>query len=238
MGKNRGAKAALMRQMGEDGAFAPKLPARVARKPPVVCGPELALEMIERFGRGETLSALERDPRYPSRQSFHQFVVRDETLAARWENAKRLHAEVLMEQTGPIADREVIGPDGRHDSGAVQRDKLRIEQRHLRAAALDPARWSRKSEHTVVGDPNKPLTVKAVDPEARLDAFMVFLERTRRQLPPPPEQARYGNDRLLDADYAPGFAQSSDALARVQKNERDRLIHKAIEAARSTLDER
>ena len=112
--------------------------------------------MIERFGRGETFTGLERDPRFPPRKSFHQFVARDEALAAKWENAERLHAEALMEQTGPIADREVIGPDGRHDSGAVQRDKLRIEQRHLRAAALDPARWSKKSKTTIVGDVARP----------------------------------------------------------------------------------
>jgi hypothetical protein len=160
VGKDKGTKAALMRQMGEEGAFAPKLPARVGRKPWVLVTQELALEMIERFGRGETLSSLERDHRFPTRQAFHQFVIRDEALAAKWENAKRLHAEVLMEQTGPIADREVLAPDGRHDTGAVQRDKLRIEQRHLRAAALDPQRWGRKSETTLVGDVARPLVVR------------------------------------------------------------------------------
>ena len=80
MGKNRGAKAALMNQMGEEGAFAPKMPARVGRKPPVLVTQELALEMIDRFGRGETLTALEREMRFPTRQAFHQFVVRDESL--------------------------------------------------------------------------------------------------------------------------------------------------------------
>jgi hypothetical protein len=158
--KNKGAKAALMREMGERGEFAPKLPARVGRKPPVICTPELALEMIERFGRGETLTALERKPGFPTRRAFHALIVRDEALAAKWENAKRMHAEFLMEETGPIADREVIAPDGRHDSGAVQRDKLRIEQRHLRAAALDPARWGRKTENTIVGDAARPVVVR------------------------------------------------------------------------------
>jgi hypothetical protein len=160
MGENKGTKAAQMREMGERGEFAKKLPARVGRKPPVVCREDLALEMIERFGRGETLTVIERDPLFPSRQAFHMFVMRNEALAARWQYAKVLHAERLMDETGPIADRQVKGPDGRHDSGAVQRDKLRIEQRHLRAAALDPSRWGRKSETTLVGDMARPVAIQ------------------------------------------------------------------------------
>jgi hypothetical protein len=183
VGKDKGTKAATMREMGERGEFAPKLPARVGRKPPVLVTQELALEMIERFGRGETLSALERMPRFPTRQAFHQFVVRDETLAARWENAKRLHAEVLMEQTGPIADREVLAPDGKHDTGAVQRDKLRIEQRQMRAAALDPARWGRKSETTLVGDVARPLVVREPLMPAEVAAEMLrHLREAEEQL--------------------------------------------------------
>jgi hypothetical protein len=184
VGSRKGEKAALMRQMGEEGAFAPKLPAKVERKPPVRVTQDLALEMIERFGRGETLTALERNPQFPTRQAFHQFVIRDEALAAKWEYAKQLHAEHLMEQTGEIADREVIGPDGRHDSGAVQRDKLRIEQRHMRAAALDPARWGKRVEQTIKGDANSPVAIQDITQEKRVEMFLAFLERTSRPQPP------------------------------------------------------
>jgi hypothetical protein len=96
----------------------------------------------------------------PDRTNLWRFTLTDPRYEEMWEHAKRLHAEALMNQTGMIADREVVGPDGRHDAGAVQRDKLRIEQRHMRAAALDPARWGRKTEQTIVGDADRPVTMK------------------------------------------------------------------------------
>jgi hypothetical protein len=171
VGSRKGEKAKLAREMGERGAFAPKLPAKVGRKQPVLVTQELALEMVERFGRGETLSALERDPRFPTRQSFHGFVSRDETLAARWENAKRLHAEALKDSELEIVDADLRGPDGKIDNAAVQQARLRAEVRALRAASLDPQRWGRKTEQTIVGDETRPLTVRRAisPPEVRAE---------------------------------------------------------------------
>jgi hypothetical protein len=197
VGSRKGEKAALMREMGERGEFAPKLPARVGRKTPVPVTQEIILAMIERFEQGETLTALEREPQFPTRRGLHMFVSGDEAMAARWEHAKTLHAEHLMDQTGMIADREVIGPDGRHDSGAVQRDKLRIEQRHMRAAALDPARWGRKSEQTVVGDPNRPVetrtTLAPVEVVIGIRALLIANERAMGLLT---DESRTDRERL------------------------------------------
>jgi hypothetical protein len=163
MGSRKGEKAAMMRQMGEEGAFAPKLPSRVPRvgpKPRIAATVELMREACERFSKGETLSAICLDAHMPDRTCLWRFTLTDPQYEQMWAAAKAMHAEHLMDQTGPIADREVIGPDGRHDPGAVQRDKLRIEQRHMRAAALDPQRWGKQSTQTLVGDPDRPITMK------------------------------------------------------------------------------
>ena len=91
-----------------------------------------------------------------------------------------MHAERLMEDILDIADNDAKGPDGRVDSGAVQRDRLRCDVRHLRAAALDPARWGRKTEQTIKGDAANPLVIEdaAAAEERRIDAFMAFMART------------------------------------------------------------
>ena len=121
-----------MREMGEEGSLTstPNLPARVGPKPPVRCTSELAAEMVARFSAGETLGVICQDDRYPTRQAFHRFVSSDAGLSADWEAAKASHAEALMDEIGPIVDREVKDATGRHDTGAVQRDRLRAEMRH------------------------------------------------------------------------------------------------------------
>jgi hypothetical protein len=179
MGKARGTKAALMREMAERGEFAPKLPARVGRKPPVTPTVELLREACERFSKGETLKSICLDDRMPDRTNLWRFTLTNPEFEEMWATAKALHAELLMEETGAIADREVLGPDGRHDSGAVQRDKLRIEQRHLRAASLDPQRWGRTT--TVKGDADNPIVVQQeVSMERRAELLLEFLSRAQR----------------------------------------------------------
>jgi hypothetical protein len=194
MGSRKGLKTEMMRDLA---ALTPKLPPQVGRKVPVPVTKEIILEMIGRFEQGQTLTEIERDPRFPSRRALHMAVTNDEALAARWEHAKQLHAEFLMEQTGPIADREVVGPDGRHDSGAVQRDKLRIEQRHMRAAALDPQRWGKQSTQTLVGDPDRPITMKTtlapVEVMLGIRALLVANERAMGLLS---DESRSDRERL------------------------------------------
>ena len=68
MGKNRGVQAELYREMGEDGAFAPKLPRRAVRKAPVSPMPDLMREACLRFANGETLTAVCADAHMPTRQ--------------------------------------------------------------------------------------------------------------------------------------------------------------------------
>jgi hypothetical protein len=194
VGKDKGTKAALMREMGEQGEFAPKLPRRtpvVGHRPRIPATVGLLLEACERFSKGETLSAICLDAHMPDRTCLWRFTLTDPQYEQRWSAAKAMHAEHLMDQTGAIADREVIGPDGRHDSGAVMRDKLRIEQRHMRAAVLDPARWGRKTEQTIKGDANSPIVIEdtATAQERRLEAFMTFLNRAKQ---PPKDLSGFG----------------------------------------------
>jgi hypothetical protein len=159
LGKSKGQKPELQRELA---AVTPKPVARAGRKSPVTPTQELALEVISRFESGEMVSAIcASDERFPTDRAFRTFIRRDEALAARWETAKQLQAERLAEDAIAIADHDAVGADGRVDPGKVQRDKLRVDVRMTRAAALDPARWGRKTEQTIVGDPNRPVETRA-----------------------------------------------------------------------------
>jgi hypothetical protein len=198
MGKAKGTKVALQREMAAAGEFAPKLPARVERKPPVICTPELALEVIERFSSGETVKAIcASDDRFPTDTSFRTLIRRDEALSARWETALRMHAERLMEDILTIADNDAKAPNGMVDNGQVQRDRLKVEVRHLRAAALDPARWGKQSTQTLVGDPDRPITMKTtlapVEVTLGIRALLVANERAMGLLS---DESRSDRERL------------------------------------------
>jgi hypothetical protein len=200
MGKLKGTRAALQREMGERGDHAPKLPARVDRKPPVSATQELASELIARFAAGETVRAIcASDDRFPTPMTFRTFISRDEALAARWQDALRSHAEQLMEDILEIADNDVTkGPHGMVDTGQVQRDRLRVDVRHLRAAALDPARWGKRTEQVIVGDEARPValrtTLAPVEVTLGIRALLIANERAMGLLT---DESRSDRERLV-----------------------------------------
>jgi hypothetical protein len=185
VGVRKGEKAKLAREMGERGELGPRLPAKVERKTPVKATPELLREACDRFAAGETLSAICLDEHMPTRQSLYLFSLTDPRHEDMWATAKAMHAAKLMDDVLDIADAEVKAPDGRVDSGQVQRDRLRCEMRQLRAASLDPSTWGRKTEQTIKGDANSPIVVQQeVSMEKRLELFLAFQERTGHAFQP------------------------------------------------------
>jgi hypothetical protein len=184
VGSRKGEKAALMRQMGEEGAFAPRLPSRVpegGRRPDVRVTEELLREACERFAAGETLKSICLDAHMPERTSIYRFTLTDSRYEEMWAAAKEAHAARLMDDALDIADADVKAPDGRVDNGQVQRDRLRCEMRQMRAASLDPRTWGRKTEQTIKGDADNPLVVKEeITMEKRIELFLAFQARTER----------------------------------------------------------
>jgi hypothetical protein len=81
-----------------------------------------------------------------------------------------------MDDVLDIADTDAKGPNGLVDNGQVQRDRLRCEMRQLRAASLDPRNWGRKTEQTIVGDADRPVTVQRSisPPEVRLEIIKLL----------------------------------------------------------------
>jgi hypothetical protein len=197
MGKLKGTKAAMLRQMGDRGELRPRLPAKVERKTPVKATPELLREACDRFAAGETLTAICLDEHMPTRQSLYLFSLTDPRHEEMWATAKAMHAERLMEDILTIADTDMKGPNGLVDNGQVQRDRLRVEVRHLRAAALDPARWGKQSTQTLVGDPDRPLTMKTtlapVEVTLGIRALLVANERAMGLLT---DESRSDRERL------------------------------------------
>lgn len=190
-------KAQLMREMGAAGEFEPKLPARVEHKAPVRATLDLLREACERFSKGETLKAICRDAHMPDPATLYRFTLTDPLHEQLWATSKALHAARLMEDIIDIADSDVKGPDGRVDSGRVQRDRLRVEVRHLRAAALDPSRYGKQSTQTIVGDPNRPVetrtTLAPVEITLGIRALLVANERAMGLLT---DKSRSDRERL------------------------------------------
>lgn len=175
----KGEKAALMRQLGQEGAFGRKRPPRVGRKPRVEPTAELCREIIDRFNDGEfVVDICASDDRFPSDRAFRAFVAQDAELMADWLAAKAGAAEAGVAKARKRLWRTVKGPDGREDSAAAARDRAIAEFEFRRAAALDPGTWSMKSEHSLVGDATRPIVVqpRPMTP-SQLSALLTEAER-------------------------------------------------------------
>ena len=106
MGKLKGTKAAMLRQMGERGELGPRLPAKVERKTPVKATPELLREACDRFAAGETLTAICLDEHMPTRQSLYLFSLTDPRHEEMWATSS---GHLLLQAAFPIRS-DISGP--------------------------------------------------------------------------------------------------------------------------------
>jgi hypothetical protein len=134
------------------------MPARTKRDP------EVEAEMLDRISHGETLTAVcKSSARYPSVQSFLDWVDEDEALAKSYSQARTRGYDAMAQQCIEIADNvrndDLVGDNGvRPNHEWMARSKLRVETRLKLLSKWAPQKYGDVLK--VMGDKDNPLMIK------------------------------------------------------------------------------
>jgi hypothetical protein len=155
---------------------------------PTIFSQQLADEICERLVKPESMRSICLDDHMPDRSTIARWMANDAHFAAMVAYARELQAEALIDEAMDIADNPagdfVVKPDGTPIPvwEAVQRAKLRCDMRRWYAAKLAPKRFGETVTQKLAGKDEGPVEFKDVSEEARLEAFMAFLQKTKGQL--------------------------------------------------------
>ena len=131
--------------------------------------PEIAQEVFHRISTGEPLLQICADERMPQRQTFYDWLARDDSLSVQFARAREEGCEAMADETLVIADeRPEINPIIDSKTGEVIRIDLssayiawqrnRIETRLKLLACWSPAKYGTKVQ--MGGDPKNPLKIE------------------------------------------------------------------------------
>lgn len=148
--------------------------------------PELAAEICLRLGEGETLRSICRSEHMPAWRTVYDWQLAHEEFSAAYARARDLGTDAIAEQTLEIVDEDperIVSEQGtRVDSGYVQWQKNRVEQRLKLLAKWNPKRYGDRLEH--VGAGGKDLIPVESDTElARRLLFILQLGANKAQEP-------------------------------------------------------
>lgn len=162
---------------------APEAPKKTGR--PSKHTPELAAEMCERLGKGETMRQICRDEHMPHWTQVYEWLSRDEGLSLRVAHAREVGFDALAEEALDIANTQHMGRKKVFSSGAGEDDdsvtvteedalghrKLQIETRLKLLACWNPKKYGTKV--ALGGDPGNPIQVEAqIESNTYLAAIM------------------------------------------------------------------
>jgi hypothetical protein len=123
---------------------------------PSLYSDELAAEICERLAAGESLNAICRDKRMPSRKVVHEWIADDRNgFRYKYARAREMQVEHYADEIIDIADAVA----GETESAVVQAAKLAIDTRKWIAAKRLPKKYGDKVQ--VGSDPDNP--AKTVD---------------------------------------------------------------------------
>lgn len=124
-------------------------------------------EICERISEGEALSKVLKSENMPSRNTFYQWLIKDEMLQDKYARATELRAELMFEDIINISDsvgQDMIEqPDGTlvTNHNIINRDRLRIDSRKWALSKMMPKKYGDKLDidHTTKGkEINQPPT--------------------------------------------------------------------------------
>ena len=146
---------------------------------------ELAAEMCERLGKGETMRQICRDEHMPHWTQVYEWLSRDEGLSLQVARAREAGYDALAEEALEIADTPKLGAKKVFSSGSEEGEdnmtvteedmlghrKLQIETRLKLLACWNPRKYGTKVQ--LGGDPGNPIQLEAqVESNTYLSAIM------------------------------------------------------------------
>jgi len=146
--------------------------------------PELAAEICERLGRGETMRQICRDEHMPHWTKVYEWLARDDALSLRVAHAREAGYDALAEESLAIMDGEPLAVfdeagNKRYDSGSIAWNKNRAEHRLKLLACWNPKKYGNKVQHG--GDPANPLKVEIQsEADTYLAALLTNVELTKQ----------------------------------------------------------
>jgi hypothetical protein len=116
------------------------------RKPRVPYSEELAEKIFERLRNGETVRAICRSPGMPSRPALvRQWAHEDPVFGEKYQRARELGCHAMADEILDLSD------NASTDSGAVSRDRLRVDSRRWLLARILPSIYGDRVEAQIKG---------------------------------------------------------------------------------------
>lgn len=136
---------------------------------------DIAQQILERMGQGESLRAICRDEGTPGRTTVKGWI-RGEggapaSFPTQYAHARELRAEHLAEEALEIADEKPV------DNVEVQALRLRVDTRKWAAGRMDSKNWGDRTAVDVGGQRTNPMTVAPLDISHLSDEDQAELKR-------------------------------------------------------------
>lgn len=130
----------------------------IGRGQPTKFTEELAIEILDRISRGESLLKICEDSHMPTRQTVHNWLL-DKIHVDFFDNyarARELQAAFLFDETLKLADEsveDIVGGDDKGDTARVNARKLQIDTRKFYISKVLPKLYGDKLDVTTDGKP-------------------------------------------------------------------------------------
>lgn len=121
------------------------VPAKRGRPPRVPYSDELAEKLFERLRNGETLKAICREKGMPRAALVRQWAMEDAEFGDKYQRARELGCHAMADEIIDLADNKTT------ESGAVARDRLKIESRRWLLARILPSVFGDRVEAQIKG---------------------------------------------------------------------------------------
>lgn len=110
---------------------------------------------------GKSLATICKEKGYPNRKTFFEWVAKDNSIAAQYQTALAMRAELFAEQLISISDNDSFdfNDEGKLNPENIARSKLKVDTRKWIVSRLLPKKYGDKLDLTHGSNPENPLTV-------------------------------------------------------------------------------
>lgn len=115
---------------------------------------EIAGEICRRIASGESLLSISKEEGMPGHTTIYQWMAAHSSFANKYAAARNTGLDVMADKLLDLSDEEVgITASGATDSGAVARQKLRVDTRKWYLSKMAPKRYGERAtvEHSGPG---------------------------------------------------------------------------------------